>query len=65
VAEGRFATLWQACDYVHEQFSIRYTQPGIWSLFRAMKVKLKTAPLQQYKQDQGRVEAFKKAFPSG
>ena len=64
-AEGQFATLWQACDYVANTFSVRYTQPGIWSLFRAMKIKLKTARPQHYKQDQRRAEAFKKTLSNG
>ena len=61
-AQGEFATLWQACDYVADEFSVRYTQPGMWSLFRAMKIKLKTARPRHYKQDQQQAETFKKSL---
>ena len=64
-AQGQFATLWQACNYVAETFSVSYTQPGMWSLFRSMKIKLKTARPRHYKQDQLQAEAFKKTSHIG
>lgn len=64
-AEGNFASLWQACAYVEDEFGVSYTPSGMWYVFAAMKIKLKTARPVHGKQDRRAKEQFKKTLPTG
>lgn len=62
-ARGSFSTINEMAAWVQKQFSIPYTEAGMWRIARRLGIKKKTARPRHVKRDEERVAAFKKVSP--
>ena len=59
-ATGAFATINEMAAWVEQQFSIHYTEVGMWRIARRLGIKKKTARPRHVQRDEEKVAAFKK-----
>ncbi|GEO07498.1 hypothetical protein AAE02nite_51620 [Adhaeribacter aerolatus] len=59
-ATGSFSTINDMARWVAQQFSIHYTEVGMWRIARRLGIKKKTARPRHVQRDEEKVAAFKK-----
>ena len=59
-ATGAFSTINEMAAWVEQQFSIHYTEVGMWRIARRLGIKKKTARPRHVQRDEEKVAAFKK-----
>jgi transposase len=59
-ATGAFSTINEMAAWVEQQFSIHYTEVGMWRIARRLGIKKKTTRPRHVQRDEEKVAAFKK-----